>query len=203
MNLFISKLFNSIFQIILFSIIPFVWWLVTAKKKEKFFSWIGIKKVAKEEKAGVWRLTFLITTAFVILSIFVLFTLKGTATATSEFAGMGIKVLPAALIYALFNTALPEEVLFRGFLLKRLKNKFGFAIANILQSILFGLLHGFMFFSLIGTVKAILVIVFTGSIGWFMGYINETKARGSIGPSWIIHGLSNTFSALISMFSII
>ncbi|SHO51618.1 CPBP family intramembrane glutamic endopeptidase [Anaerocolumna xylanovorans] len=203
MQLFINKLLSSVLQIIVFTIVPFIWWLVSAKEKESFFSWVGIKKIKSEKRTTVWRMTFFVTIGFMIISIFILYILKGTETATSDFAGMGIKVLPAALIYAFLNTALPEELLFRGFLLKRLENKFGFTIANILQSMLFGIMHGIMFISLIGILKAVLVIVFTASIAWFMGYVNEKKANGSICPSWIIHSLSNTVSSLISMFSII
>lgn len=203
MNLLISKLISSILQIIIFAFIPFVWWLITAKKKESFFTWIGIKKVVANEKTSVWRITLIITIGFMLISLLVLSFLKGTETATSDFAGVGIIGLPASIIYAFFNTALPEEIIFRGFLLKQLKCKLGLTAANLLQSILFGMLHGIMFISLVGVLKAILIIIFTGAIAWFMGYVNEKKANGSIYPSWMIHGVSNTFSALISMFSII
>ncbi|MFI3173182.1 MAG: CPBP family intramembrane glutamic endopeptidase, partial [Eubacteriales bacterium] len=98
---------------------------------------------------------------------------------------------------------LSEEIVFRGFILKRLSNKMNFTLANIIQSILFGLLHGVLFFSFVNPVIAFIIIVFTGAIGWFMGYINEEKANGSILPSWIIHGLSNLFSSIMAMFSII
>ena len=46
--------------------------------------------------------------------------IKGIETATSEFTGLGIMAIPAIVVYAAFNTAFPEELLFRGFLLKRL-----------------------------------------------------------------------------------
>lgn len=141
--------------------------------------------------------------AFIVVSIGILYSLKGVDTATSKFSGMGIIGLPSALIYAFITTALSEEILFRGFLLKRLSNKFGFYIGNIVQSILFGLLHGVMFFSTINLIHVVLIIVFTGLIAWCMGYANEKKADGSIMPSWIIHGIANLFSAIISMFCII
>ena len=77
-------------------------------------------------------------------------------------------------------TSLPEEIFFRGFLLKRLSNKFGFKIANVIQSIIFGLLHGIMFFSLVGIVKATIIILLTVIVAYAMGYINEKKANGSM-----------------------
>lgn len=112
--------------------------------------------------------------------------LRDAELATAEFAGMGAQAVPAILIYAIFNTALPEEIVFRGFLLKRLEDRFGFVAANTVQAVLFGLLHGVMFFPLTGMIKAALLIIFTGAIAWFMGYINEEKANGSILPGWIM-----------------
>lgn len=120
--------------------------------------------------------------------------------ATTEFAGLGVRAILPVIVYAVFNTAFSEELLFRGFLLKRIENKFGFFAGNTVQAVLFGLLHGVMFFPLAGVAKAVWVITVTGSIAWFMGYINERKAGGSILPSWIIHALSNIFSGLCTAF---
>lgn len=200
----VSKMISSsIIEIILFSFIPFIWWLITAKKKESFSNWIGLKRIAKENKKSTIISTIVISLIFLGFSIFTLYIVKDIETATSEFKGLGASALLPALIYAIFNTSLPEEILFRGFLLKRLSNKFGFIVGNVIQSILFGLLHGIIFFSLVGVIKSIIIILFTGSIAYAMGYINEKKANGSILPSWFIHALSNIFSSIITMFSII
>ena len=107
------------------------------------------------------------------------------------------------LSHAIFNTALPEEIVFRGFLLKRVANKFGFVAGNTIQALLFGIIHGIMFFSTVGVIKAILIILFTGAIGWFMGYTNEKEAEGSILPSWCIHSIANIFSGVCSAFVLI
>lgn len=139
---------------------------------------------------------------FLALSIEMLISLKEVETATSEFAGAGVTALPAILIYAVLNTALPEEILFRGFLLKRLAHKFGFSAGNLLQSIAFGLMHGIMFFTSTGPIKAAAITVFTGAIGLIMGFINEKKADGSIIPGWCIHSAANLFSGICSAFFI-
>ena len=201
MNLLLSKIVSSILQIILFAIIPFIWWFITARKKQSFPQWIGLKKMKWNKK--VFIASFMVTVAFMFLGMLTLYMLKDVEIATSEFAGLGLPAIPAIVIYATFNTALPEEILFRGFLLKRLANKFGFNIANLIQAFLFGLVHGVMFFSLVGVVKAIFIIEFTGTIAWFMGYINEKRSNGSIIPSWLIHGISNLFSGICAAFSII
>lgn len=200
MELFINKVVTSVVQIILFSLVPFVWWIITARKKCKFTQWIGLKKIEGGKKTAL--AIVLVSFAFILIGAFTLFVLKDVEMATSDFKGLGVAAIPAILVYAIFNTSLPEEILFRGFLLKRISNKFGFVSANIIQSILFGLMHGVMFFKYVGILKAILIIVFTMVIAWFMGYINEKKSNGSIIPGWIIHALSNIFSGLCAAFSI-
>ena len=203
MDLLMKKLINSIIQIIIFSLIPFLWWLTTSRKKMNFFEWIGLKKVnnIKENKLFAWIFSVLVL--FLIISVFILYSLKNVNVASSEFTGLGIKSLPSILIYAIFNTSLPEEILFRGFLLKRIGNKFGFIVSNGIQSLLFGCIHGIMFFSAIGILKSMLIILFTGIIGWIMGYINEKKANGSILPSWFIHAVANIFSGIFYAFQLI
>jgi hypothetical protein len=57
--------------------------------------------------------------------------------------------------------------------------------------------------SIFGFIEIIIIGLFTGFLGWFMGYINEKTASGSIIPSWIIHGLANTFSSIVSLFMLI
>ena len=199
----VNKIISSVMQIILFSLIPLIWWLITARKKESFFKWIGLKKIEKENKKSSVVNMLPIAISYLIVSFITIYLIKDIETATSEFAGMGISALLPALIYAIFNTSLPEEILFRGFLLKRIVSKFGYMIANIIQSTIFGLLHGFMFFNVLGIVKTIVIILFTGIIAFAMGYINEKKANGSILPSWFIHALSNIFASIIAMFSLI
>ena len=199
----VNKIISSVMQIILFSLIPLIWWLITARKKESFFKWIGLKKIEKENKKSSVVNMLPIAISYLIVSFITIYLIKDIETATSEFAGMGVSALLPALIYAIFNTALPEEILFRGFLLKRIASKFGYMIANIIQSTIFGLLHGFMFFYVLGIVKTIVIIFFTGIIAFAMGYINEKKANGSILPSWFMHALSNIFASIVAMFSLI
>lgn len=200
MNLLTQKILSSIVQILLFALIPFIWWCITARRKINFFQWIGIKWVSspKENKIVLWIAGT--TIIFLAVSVFILYTVRNIETATSEFLGLRMEALPAILIYAVLNTSLPEELLFRGFLLKRLSHKFGFLIGNMIQSLLFGLLHGAMFFMLTDIPQAILIIGFTGGIAWCMGYVNEKKANGSILPSWCIHAIANIFSGVCSAF---
>lgn len=197
----INQALSALLQLTLMTSIPFIWYIICYKKCSGFFQWIGLKAPSIFNKS---LLRFIIFTllAFTVFSIGILYLLKEVGTAASMFSGKGIVALPSAVVYSFFTTALSEEILFRGFLLKRLSGKFGFRTGNVVQSVLFGLLHGVMFFSLINFEKVVLIVAFTGLIAWCMGYANEKKAEGSIMPSWIIHGIANLFSAIISMFSI-
>lgn len=85
----------------------------------------------------------------------------------------------------------------------RLQGKLGFLGANLVQSLLFGLIHALMFIQLIGDLKAKAIFAFTSLIAFVFGSINEQKANGSILPSILIHSLANTIVGLFLGFSLI
>ena len=60
-----------------------------------------------------------------------------------------------------------------------------------------------MFFTLTNFVTVILIGLFTYLVAYLMGSINEKDAKGSIVPSWLIHGLANIFASSLQLFSII
>ena len=45
-------------------------------------------------------------------------------------------------------------------------------------------------------------LLFTGFIGWLMGFVNEKKAEGSLIPGWCIHAVANIFSGICAAFMI-
>lgn len=200
MTLAINKIINSLLEIILFSLLPFLFWYFSARKQERFTDWIGLKKIKGAKKTAL--AIIIVTTFYLLISLILLNSLKNIENATTEFQGLRFAALPAIFIYAVFNTSFPEEILFRGFILKRLANKIGFTKANFIQGILFGLLHGVMFFPLIGNLKTILIILLTSLIALSMGYVNEKISGGSIIPSWIIHAISNLIAGLYAAFYI-
>ena len=157
-----NHIMNAIVQVITFSLIPFIWWLITARKECSFFNWIGLKGIKRWKGTRFTVMVIIVLLAYFGVSIGMLYIMKDAPTASSEFTGLGMKGFPAVLIFAFVKTALAEEILFRGFLLKRLMNKFGFRVANALQAILFGLLHGVLFFNFTNPLIAILIILFTG-----------------------------------------
>lgn len=200
MTLAINKIINSLLEIILFSLLPFLFWYFSARKQERFTDWIGLKKIKGAKKTAL--AIIIVTTFYLLISLILLNSLKNIENATSEFQGLRFAALPAIFIYAVFNTSFPEEILFRGFILKRLANKLGFTKANFIQGLLFGLLHGVMFFPLVGNLKSILIILLTSLAAFAMGYVNEKSSNGSIIPSWIIHAISNLIAGIYLAFYI-
>lgn len=200
----INLLISAIVQAILFSIIPFVWWFVCGRKEGGFFKWLGLKKPIVKDKIKyaitfVFTIIVMSTLAFFVVPLFI----DKSTMATSQFSGQGMSALIPCLIYAFLQTGFSEELFFRGFLTKRLMHKFGFKIGNVIQGLIFGLVHGLMFISIAGLLGTILIILLTGILGCLMGWINEKQSDGSIVSSWLIHGFANTLSSIVAMFNIL
>lgn len=187
---------SALLQLVIFSAIPCLWWFITARNEHSFFNWIGLKRIKTENTIRFWLVLFgTIIITCLIMGVLMPIVLGDTTSATSQFAGKGMKALPEILLFAVIQTALSEEVVFRGFIGKRCIARFGFAMGNSMQALLFGLLHGVMMIGAVGIWRAMLAILLTGGIGWLEGYLNERKAGGSIIPSWIFHSISNLLSA--------
>lgn len=199
-----QALVNAIVQLLLFSIIPFIWWFFTARKKEKFLSWIGLKLPKFQSNMKALLISLLSFVLLIIPVIPLIFAIEDKSVlANARFAGLGFSGIVPVLIYAVIQTGLTEEILFRGLLNKRLSSKFGFAVGNSIHAILFGFIHGALLYGSVGASIVILTVSFTAMVGWLMGYLNEKIGNGSIIPSWTVHSLMNIVSSLLFLFNII
>lgn len=113
--MFINQTLNAVIQVILFSVIPFVWWLCTARKKESFWSWIGFQKIKVNNKRSFIVLLLGVCIACYALGELALMMRGELEAADSAYKRMGIIAIPSILMYAFGQTALSEEILFRGF----------------------------------------------------------------------------------------
>lgn len=198
----LNSLLSAILQVVLFSIIPFIWWFIFWRKETNFFIWLGLKKISvKSLLSYVVSFIVIIVILFIPSLIATTFITDESALATSEFAGLGFSVFIPALLFAFIQTGLSEEILFRGFLAKRLIHTFGFMFGNSMQGLLFGLLHGFMFMSVASGFGVVVITLITGMTGFLLGWINEKQSNGSIISSWLIHGTVNMIAALLTMFN--
>lgn len=202
MQVFIDEFVGALLQLVAFSLLPLIWWLVTAKKEENFFSWIGLKKGKND--IALWKILLMVVAVIGVyiglMSLCITLLPKGITTAGSQFSGEGAIAIPAAFVYGYIRTGLSEEILFRGFLLKRISAKFGFATGNIVQALVFGLLHGIPFGLATGNVPVtILLTLLPGAFGWFEGWLNERHFEGSVIPSWLIHGTLNVITTFLAL----
>lgn len=199
----VNLLISAVLQVILFSIIPVIWWLVFGKKESTFLNWIGLKGLKIKRKMAylfIFLLNIiLLSSTLLIIPIFI----DESSLAQAQFAGQGWSAFIPVLIYAFLQTGFSEELFFRGFLTKRLINKFGFQIGNVTQGFLFGIVHGLMIISTAGIIGAIIITIITAVSGYLMGLINEKFSNGSILSSWLVHGTVNTLASIIVMFNLI
>ena len=205
MDLFVHTLVSGLVQFALAVLIAFVWWWFSARHQRRFTQWIGLTRIVGGMKTfSLMLLTLLILFGCGWLVIQVMPSTY-TYTASTQFGGLGWAALPSVLVHALLNTSGWEEIFFRGLLLKRLMGKCGLLVANTLQAVLFGLMHGvpLLFMTGMSVVQAAVITLFTGLAGWYMGYMNEKHAQGSIFPSWTVHMLSNVASGTLSAFNML
>lgn len=207
MGQIITEFISAILQVMGLTLIPFVFFLFRKDKDQTFFKYIGLTKPTIKSVIIVFSVAFL----FVVIGVGLAFIDEGwkqallspnSVTGKIRLMGFSMTSVLVLLIIALIKTSLSEEIFFRGFIAKQLTNKLGFKIGNILQSLIFGLMHLLLFGLLtkIPLLPLIVIFVFSTLAGWAIGYVKEKYANGSIVPGWIAHGLGNTISYAIVAF---
>jgi membrane protease YdiL (CAAX protease family) len=105
----------------------------------------------------------------------------------------------AALSYSFLRTAGSEELLFRGLLYKRLIPLIGQKKANLIQALLFTLLHNWIIHRALPDAPLwvhadlfIRIFILSWVVGWYM----EVRDNGSLLMPWICHGIANTLTFL-------
>lgn len=194
-ELFKRILLQALIQLVLFTLIPFLWWFQTERKegKQGFFEWLGLKKPRGE---GLAKFLLLGTLVYTLINALVLSFAGGIFPGWSGLEELGAWTLPAILINAVVTTSLTEELFFRGFLLKRFADKDEYKVANISQAMLFGLFSGIMYFGSMTFSQALFVSALLGFMGYALGWLNEKKGGGSLLLSWFIHATAGLLVGL-------
>jgi uncharacterized protein len=209
MNEIINELISAFLQIVVFTLIPFIAFLFRRDKSVSFTKYIGLYSAPRNSilYAIVTSLLFLAGAfIFVLLDEGVRAAVFAPNSVTGKLRAMGFNgtSLTVLLIIALLKTSFSEEILFRGFIAKRLVHSIGFRQGNIIQAVIFGLIHLMLFWQLTNTTVAPLlgILIFSTTAGWVVGYIKEKYAEGSIIPGWIAHGMGNAISYFLIAFVI-
>lgn len=204
-----NELLSAVLQVLLFTLIPFIFFLFRKDKGISFLKYIGLHKASSKSIMYALGVSILFVASGVGLS-FVNHGIREamlspkSVTGKLRLMGFSASSFSVLLIIALIKTSLSEEILFRGFLAKRLIRKFGFRAGNIFQSIIFGAVHLILFWALTkaGFIPLTIIFLFSSFAAGLIGLIKEKYAGGSILPGWIAHGLGNTLAYSIIAFII-
>lgn len=192
-----SVIKSVILQLVVFSLIPIIWWCFKGRKKESFLNYFGLTKPKSVGKKAFYCI--LIYCAIWGITHLPIFT-QYTQTSSNAYLGLGMSAILPIILVSFMGQGLSEELLFRGFINKRLVNKMGFQIGNILQAIIFGAMHNL--FSSNTSFPASIIIFSTTFIGGYcLGYLSEKCFKGSIIPAIFLHGLGNCIINIIQAFS--
>lgn len=205
----INELISTVLQIAVFTLIPFLAYVISKKKIRGFFSYIGFVKTTSK---AIW---LSLGTSFFFLAgalLLVAFSedIRGIMltppSVTGKLREMGFSAtsLVILLLIACLKTSLAEEILFRGFIAKRLMSWFGYRKGNFWQSFLFAAIHALLFWALTKAEWPFLLFIFffSGIAAYLIGYIKEKEGKGSIIPGWVAHGTGNMVSYAIISFII-
>jgi membrane protease YdiL (CAAX protease family) len=193
-------LMSALIQISFVLMVAWIFYLVFCRKKNVFFNWIGLylPKSINWVKSSV---IIFIVALFIMVGPLILFQYLGYITPEMTFdktvtgQGLSINIIIIILIKAVFQTALSEEILFRGVIGKSIGNKFGYKTGNIVQAIIFSLPHGLPFMIVYNEyVVGITLLVTAGIVGYLEFWLNEKKGHGSLVPSIILHSTMNILS---------
>ena len=212
MNLILDSIVTAIANIIVFSIIPLVWWLIRHRKKENFFKWLGFIKPKLNSKWWI-LIIFAAVYYFFYKFDFTVFVSKesmevmesSSSLTANAYAGLGAAAIIPAFFKNFIANGVGEEILYRGFLNKRLCNKLGAVKGSILQAVLFGLMHNGLYVIAgvpVGIDFHIWMFIFTGAAALLLGFLNEKIYNGSIIPSIILHGAGNFLGTMMIAFGL-
>ncbi|HJD28627.1 MAG TPA: CPBP family intramembrane metalloprotease [Candidatus Blautia avicola] len=211
MELVVSSITTAIVNLIVFSLIPFLWWLLRHRKETGFFQWLGFYRPRLKSK---WWVLVIFAVLYYFFYNFDFTQLIDPATleyvensdavSANAFAGIGAAAILPALIQNFIANGVAEEILYRGFLCKRLCGKLGTAAGIVLQAVLFGLMHNVLYMLVgldVGLWYHILTFIFTGMGALLLGWLNEKIYNGSIIPSIVLHGAGNFIATMLVAFS--
>ncbi len=204
----IQESVNTLFQLGVVLTLSLIAWLIFARKRSSFRSWIGLILPTRRSMVltlGLFLLWSVASSmAFLVPEFTALAGQDGTVAGKIGQVGFGPTAIALILMMAIFKTALSEEIFFRGLIGKRLINGFGFWTGNTIQAAIFGAIH-LLIFAIPGgpeftPVLGALFFLLPGAAGWLMGFANEKLGNGSIAPGWFMHAAGNTISYPILAF---
>ena len=182
-------------QVVIFAMVPLAWWLNASRPDGSFPRWLGFRRASDAGDPLVMAATIIAALGFFGSAL-----LSGRGTSPAPDAGY-VALLAVAFV-ALIQTALSEELFFRGFVLRWLGEKRpGPMIANLLQALACGLLRTGSEWLFVDRALGPCLAAFALGFGpaLMVGWVRQRT--GSLLLPWGAHGLGNLTASLIAMFT--
>lgn len=204
----LSAVVAAVAQLLGFAAVPFLVHLVARRRASGFLHSVGLYR--PDRRTVVLGLSLVLVTAPLLLLVLARPELRPVVLAPTSIAGQLRQLGPSAttivvlLVYALVQTSLAEEIFFRGFVANGLARWLGFGWGNVVQALLFGLLHLALFAGVLGDgltfLRALMLTVPPTLMGALVFYLNVRRGNGSIVPGWLAHGLANAIAYGVVVF---
>ena len=179
---------KSLIKLLLFLIVPCVYFLINKSEKVKFFELFKIKKrnLIISLMLGIFVYFIILFGYFLLRTSFDFSIIAGKLT---ENAGVSASNFLCVALYISFVNSFLEEIFFRGFGFIILKNNANRYFAYVFSALLFALYHTGM---MIGYYDiGILLLTVSGLLvaGIMFNFINEKSEN--IYSSWLVHMFAN------------
>lgn len=125
-----SAVAAAVLQVLVFAVIPFVTYLATRRRWRGFLRYVGLR--ACSQPALLYAVGVFLVTAAMLVVVYAVPSLRSVHLAGTSTAGQiaQLAITPASIfvivVVSFIQTGLSEELLFRGFVAKRLIARLGF-----------------------------------------------------------------------------
>lgn len=181
-------------QVAVFTLVPLAWWLNSSRPEGSFLRWLGFRGV---REAGD---PLVLGAAVIAMLGFLGSALLGRAAAPIE--GSGYFAWLAIALVAIVQTALSEEISFRGFMLGWLSGKRGGpATANLVQAVASGLVRLLALWLFVehGLAPSLAAFALGFAPALMVGWVRQRT--GSLLLPWAAHGAGNLLAAAVAVLS--
>lgn len=200
-----EAIISALLQVGLVLVIAGVVYWAVGRARGPFLRFVGLYRAPFKSVATGAIVGLVFTLAILsVPGIAELASSRGTAAGEGAGAELSTTAILSLVIAAVFKTSLSEELLFRGLLGKRLIAWLGFQKGNLIQAVVFGLVHLLLLLVPAASGALVLIMVFfAGVSGWINGWLNERMGDGSILPGWAAHAVANlcAYIGLAVLFS--
>jgi uncharacterized protein len=210
MSALVSELRGFAVQLALFLSVPFLWYLATKRSARGFGGWLGLRRPSSEGILGALGWLALLGTLstlaqFQIAPLRELLRAPHTLTGRLHQMGATPSMASVLLVAAVLKTALTEELLFRGFIAKRLIARLGLRRGNLLQASIFAGVHllALAYLPADRRTPALVGFVFLApfALALVAAWLNERRSGGSIVPGWVLHAGGNVVGYVAALLS--